>query len=73
MREERKMAKQLSNGTAVKVRTVSMYLEDWAEVETLARLKGLNRSSALRVIIREWREMQEPRLARTVGEGNGKS
>jgi len=48
----------------VEVRTVSLYPEDWLEVETLARVSGAGISAALRRIIREWRELREPKVSR---------
>jgi hypothetical protein len=44
----------------VEVRAVSMYPEDWAEVEVLARTQRLSISGALRKIVQEWRDLREP-------------
>ena len=54
------MAERVSSRGAVERRSIWMYAEDWAEVDVLARVKGLNTSSALRVIIREWRDTGGP-------------
>lgn len=53
-----------SNQEQVEVRTVSLYPEDWLEVDTLARVSGTGVSAAMRRIIREWRELREPRASR---------
>jgi hypothetical protein len=42
--------------------SVSLFQEDRAIVGSLAKRKGLNFSSALRQIIREWKEMKEQRV-----------
>lgn len=47
----------------VEVRTVSLYPEDWLEVDTLAKVSGAGVSAAMRRIIREWRELREPKAA----------
>jgi hypothetical protein len=44
----------------VEVRAVSMYPEDWTEVEVLARTQRLSISGALRRIVQEWRDLHEP-------------
>ena len=44
----------------VEVRTVSLYSEDWLEVDVLARASGSGASAALRRIIREWCKLREP-------------
>lgn len=62
--EERMMGEMtLLNGQVVERRSVSLYPEDWAEVDTMARVRGSGVSGALRMIIREWRDMRDPERA----------
>ena len=54
----------MAEDSQTEVRTVSLYAEDWLEVDTLARASGAGRSGAMRRIIREWREMHDPMVTR---------
>ncbi len=60
------MNEQVQETERVEVRGVSMYPEDWTEVIVLARTRRISVSGALRQIIREWRDLHEPKPA-----GNG--
>jgi hypothetical protein len=60
---------QVQEAERVEVRGVSMYQEDWMEVKVLARTRGISISGALRQIVREWRDLHEPKPA----TGNGDS
>jgi hypothetical protein len=49
----------------VEPRNVTMYGLDWATVDALAKDLGLTTSSALRVIVREWRMFKGSQLGFT--------
>jgi hypothetical protein len=46
----------------VESRAVTMYPSDWATVDSHAKDMGLNTSSSLRFIIREWRQFKGAQL-----------
>lgn len=50
----------MPDGDSVERRSVSLYPQDWAEVDTLARTAGGSTSGALRRIIREWSNLRDP-------------
>lgn len=46
------------NGQRVEPGNVTLYPIDWATIDALAKDKGLGRSAALRIIVREWTELK---------------
>ena len=53
------------NGQKVERRSVSLYPEDWQEVDTLAKVSRMSGSAAMRRIIDEWRKLREPKPEKT--------
>jgi hypothetical protein len=47
---------------------ITLYPQDWQVVDALAESLGLNRSSAIRMIIRKWLETASPELLETLKE-----
>jgi len=48
----------------VKAGNVSMYPQDWAVLDAFAEDTGLSRSAALRIIVREWKDLKRHVLPR---------